>query len=304
MSFSATDAAFEGFRLVRRNPMALAAWTVVYLIFTLANVAAMGQMGPALADLQAATAGMESSPPQSMADIAPALEAYGRLFTSTAWMFPVSLAVTAVLTAAVARGVLEPRTRATFGYLKLGMDELRVLVVTLVLAILLGIAAFVAYFVAVFIGVAAGALMEQGGWLVGMLTVLAATALVIWLAVRLSLAVPITVAERKFAFFESFAVTKGRFWPLLGMAILAGVMTLLVGLLSMIVTMPLNLMSGLSAAGAGDDPVAFLTAYNLSNPWVIGTSVVNAFIYALVLAVIYAPFSRAYLGLTGRGEAA
>ena len=32
MSFSATDAAFEGFRVVRRNPVALVAWTVVYLV--------------------------------------------------------------------------------------------------------------------------------------------------------------------------------------------------------------------------------------------------------------------------------
>lgn len=306
MTFSATDAAFEGFRLVRRNPMALVAWTLVYLVFALANVAAMSQMGPALADLTALMEGMEGTSPTSMADLAPVMEAYGRLLASMVWLFPLSMMVTAVLTVAVARGVLEPKARATFGYLKLGMDEVRVLVVTVVLAILMAIIAFVAFFAAVFISVAATTLIEGWGWAIGVVTTFAATALVVWLAVRWSLAVPITLAEKKFAFFDSFRVTKGRFWPLLGMAIIAGVMTLLVMLLSMIVTAPLGIMSGMSMAGAMSegDPAAIFEAYNLTNPWVIASSVVNAFIYALVLAVIYAPFSRAYVALSGKGEAA
>lgn len=306
MTFSATDAAFEGFRLVRRNPMALVAWTLVYLVFTLANVAAVGQMGPAMADLATLMEGMEGTSPTSMADLAPVMEAYGRLLSSMAWMFPVSMIVTAMLTAAVARGVIEPKARATFGYLKLGMDELRVFVVTLVLTVLLAIIAFFAFFVAVFIGVAATTLIEGWGWLIGFVTSFAAIALIVWLAVRWSLAVPITLAEKKFAFFDSFRVTKGRFWPLLGMAIIAGVMTLLVMLLSMIVSAPLGIMSGMTMAGAmsGGDPAAIFEAYTLTNPWVIASSVVNAFIYALMLAVIYAPFSRAYLALSGKGEAA
>ena len=44
MAFSATDAAFEGFRLVRRNPMALVAWTLLYLVYTLATLFAAGGM--------------------------------------------------------------------------------------------------------------------------------------------------------------------------------------------------------------------------------------------------------------------
>lgn len=303
MSFSATDAAFEGFRLVRRNPMALVAWTFVYLLFTLANVAAMSQMGPALADLTALMEGMEGTSPTSMADLAPVMEAYGQLLSSMSWLFPLSMIVTAVLTAAVARGVLEPKARATFGYLKLGMDELRVLIVTLVLTILLGLIAFFAFFVAVFIGVAATTLIEDWGWLVGFASTFAAIVLIVWLAVRWSLAVPITLAEKKFAVFDSFRVTRGKFWPLLGMAIIAGVMTLLVMLLSMIVSAPLGIMSGMSMAGAmsGGDSAAMFEAYTLTNPWVIASSVVNAFIYALVLAVIYAPFSRAYVALSGKG---
>ena len=32
MSFSATDAAFEGFRVVRRAPLSLVFWVLVYLV--------------------------------------------------------------------------------------------------------------------------------------------------------------------------------------------------------------------------------------------------------------------------------
>lgn len=304
MSFSATDAAFEGFRLVRRNPMALGAWTLVYLVIALVNVMVMSRMGPAMADLTTLMEGMETSPPQTLQDMAPVMEAYGRLFSASAWLFPVSLVVSAVLAAAVARGVLEPKTRAVFGYLKLGMDEVRVLVVTVVLAILMTVIAFIAFFAAAFVAGMAATMIDGWGWLVGVLAFIAATALIVWLAVRWSLAAPITVAEKKMAFFDSFRVTKGRFWPLLGMAVIAGVMTLLVMLLSLIVSAPLSVMSGLSTAGAmsGGDPAAVFEAYTLTNPWVIASSVVSAFIYALVLAVLYAPFSRAYLDLSGRGR--
>ena len=34
MAFSATDAAFEGFRVVRRTPMTIVWWSLFYLVFT------------------------------------------------------------------------------------------------------------------------------------------------------------------------------------------------------------------------------------------------------------------------------
>lgn len=304
MSFSATDAAFEGFRLVRRNPMALVAWTVLYLIISLAQIAAMGSMGPALTDLTQLMEGYESAPPETFAAMTPVFEAYGRLIGGMWWVIPLSVIVSVVLTAAVARGVLEPKTNALFGYIRLGMDELRVAVVTLVIAILMGLICVAVFAVG---GVAAGfatSLAQGWGVLAAALMVLAAFCFIIWLAVRWSLAVPITVAEKKFAIFDSFRITRGKFWPLLGMAILAGVMVMLVYLLSMIITAPVNMMSGLSVMGEVDDPAALIAAYNFSNPWVIASAVVNSFIGALVLGVIYAPFAAAYRDLTGRGEAA
>lgn len=301
MSFSATDAAFEGFRLVRRNPMALIAWTLIYAIVTIANLFATAGMMESMLSMTDMMESMEAAPPTTMEGWMPLLQAYGDMMSGMAWLMPLSLVVSAILAAAVARGVLNPQAKG-FGYVQLGMDEVRVFVVTLVVAILSGIIAFLAIIAAMVIGGVAVAALEGWGALVMVLAVLAAFAFIIWLAVRWSLAVPITVAEKRFAVFDSFAMTKGRFWPLLGMAIIAGIMALLVMLLCWIVAMPLSLMSGMSMMGAGaGDPEAMLKAFDITNPWLIASALINAVMYALMLGVTYAPFSAAYRDLKGAG---
>ena len=129
---------------------------------------------------------------------------------------------------------------------------------------------------------------------------LATCALLIWLSVRLSLAIPITVAERRIALLDSFALTKGRFWPLFGMAVIVFIMTLLVGLLSSIIAMPMTLMSGGGleglAAYGGQSTMAILQQ---AGPMIAAWVVLNALFSALQLAVMYAPFSAAYRDIKG-----
>lgn len=301
MAFSASDAAFEGFRLVRRNPLALVAWALVYAVLSLAALVAVSGVVDPLIQWSEAAEALESSN-ATPAEVGAMLQTFGVIFLQIAWLIPISLFVSAVLAAAVARGVLNPKAKG-FGYLRFGMDEVRVTVVTFVLGLLmtaLCIAVFMAVGVIGGISAAAGA---NWGWLVALAAGLGGIALLIWLAVRLSLAVPITVAENRFAFFESFAVTKGRFWPLLGMAIIAGVMTLIISFLSSVITMPLGMMSGMEGwnFSAGSDPEALRAALDITNPWVIASSVVEAIVYALTVGVMYAPFAAAYRDIKGLG---
>lgn len=301
MAFSASDAAFEGFRLVRRNPLALVAWALVYAVLSLAALVAVSGVVDPLIQWSEAAETLESSN-ATPAEVGAMLQTFGVIFLQIAWLIPISLFVSAVLAAAVARGVLNPKAKG-FGYLRFGMDEVRVTVVTFVLGLLmtaLCIAVFMAVGVIGGISAAAGA---NWGWLVALAAGLGGIALLIWLAVRLSLAVPITVAENRFAFFESFAVTKGRFWPLLGMAIIAGVMTLIISFLSSVITMPLGMMSGMEGwnFSAGSDPEALRAALDITNPWVIVSSVVEAIVYALTVGVMYAPFAAAYRDIKGLG---
>jgi hypothetical protein len=301
MAFSATDAAFEGFRLVRRNPMALVIWSALYLILSLASLYASAASLGGMVAMNELMEGMEASPPANFQDMFPVFEAYGQAMSHTLWLMPISLAVGSVIHAAVARGVLTPEDKA-FGYVRFGMDEVRVLVVSIVITL----AAILIYCLAIAVVIAIGAvaIATEQAWmgLVVVLAIFAAVALMVWLAVRWSLAIPIVVAEKRFAFFDSFALTRGRFWPLLGMAIIAGLLSVVIWFLSMIVVMPVSMMSGMgmmSAMGASTDPSAMLEAFDPTSPWMIATAVLNAIIYALMVGVVYAPFSAAYRGIAG-----
>ncbi len=292
MSFSATDAAFEGFRVVRRQPMALVFWALFYALMM---AAALALVGGSLVGLMSMAEELESSGATSPEDFMPILASYA---TILAVVLPLSLVASAMIYAAVSRAVLRPAESA-YGYLRLGMDEVRVLVVSLVLFIAFMVLASVLFGI---VGVVAGiavATETQALWLVVVLLVLAACALIIWLAVRLSLAIPITMAQRRIAIFDSFGVTKGRFWPLLGMALLAAVMSIVVSLLGSLAAMPIQLATGgLQGLAELEDEslqVILQTAWPAIAAWIV----INAIMSALQVAVLYAPFSAAYRDIKG-----
>ena len=292
MAFSATDAAFEGFRVVRRHPMALIFWALFYAVML---VAALAMVGGSVIGLMNAAETLEASGATSPEAFMPALASYMAIF---AVVLPVSLIASAMIYAAVSRAVLRP-TESAFGYLRLGMDEVRVLVVSIVLFIVFTVLMVVVFgIIGAVIGMTAAVDMPAL-WLLVVLLVCAAIALFVWLAVRLSLAIPITMAERRIAIFDSFAVTKGRFWPLLGMALLAGVMSIVVSLLGSLVGMPLQLatggLQGLSELEGESIPVILQAAWPAIAVWVV----INAIMYALQVAVVYAPFSAAYRDIKG-----
>lgn len=303
MAFSGSDAAFEGFRLVRRNPMALVAWTLLYAVVSLASLFAMSRaIGPITAWGERMEALESQSPSATPEQVMSAFQGFGEVMLSLAWLLPVSLIVTAMLMAAVARAVLNQRAGG-FGYLRLGMDEVRVFVVTFVLGILAFVAWFALVALVVILAGIAGATGADWMWLFVVLGGFAGVGAIIWLYVRLSLAVPITVAENRFAFFDSFAVTRGHFWSLLGMAVIAFVMVLVISLLSWVVTLPLGMMAGAESwtFGSNSDPEIVAAALDVTNPWIIASALAEAVVYALTVGVMYAPFAAAYRDLKGLG---
>ncbi|EKY30263.1 hypothetical protein HMPREF0185_00609 [Brevundimonas diminuta 470-4] len=296
MSFNATESAFEGFRLARRAPLAILTWAGAYLAFFVLFFAVAGG---SLVTIISLAEQVEQNPSPSMDDLTMLGQAYGAMMGLA---LPLSLLFSAVLATAVARSVIRPQDKR-FGYLRLGRDELRVLGATLLVAVLMF---FVTMGGALIIGLFAGLAAGTGAsWLLipAVLGGLALVAVAIWLAVRLSLVVPMPFAEEKIAIKESWAITKGRFWPLLGMAILAGVMSILVGLLGSIVIAPLNLIFGglNSLIGAETTSIAALVARFW--PALLIWGVVNALLSAAQAAIIYSPFSAAYLGLKGERRA-
>ena len=287
MSFSATDAAFEGFRVVRRHPIVALVWGLTYLLL---YVVMLGFGADKWANLMAAGEALEQSANPSIADFQALVPLYSSAFFLAA---PLGIAIGTVLSAAVARSVLRPQ-ESRWGYLRLGMDEVRVLVVTLATTLIVGLSSAVAMTV---VGAAIGVGAASGQPLLilpGVLLIFAAFALVVWLAVKFSLAVPMTVDRRKVVILESFSATKGHFWPLLGMAVIAVIMSLIVSILGMIIGAAADLVTGgvQSLSRYADMGLAQV----LANAWpaLLLSSIVNAFLSALQLAVLYAPFSAAW----------
>lgn len=298
MAFSASDAAFEGFRLARRAPLAILAWTLVYVLMTVAVVALAGGSFAAFMETAGALENGGEPRPEDLAAIG---MAYLGLMVV---LFPVSLLFSAVLYAAVNRAVVRPAEKG-FGYLRLGGDELRVLVVYLVLTIVFMLLAVLLFGV---VGVIAGVLAAttSEGWavLAGVIGGLAALCLFIWIMVRLSLALPMTVAEKRIAIFDSWSVTRGRFWGLLGMAVLAFILTLVVSaILWTLFTIVLLIMGGSLAQleGAALEGAELSELIGVLGPVAVVGVVFLGLMSALELTILYAPFARAYRDLKGGG---
>lgn len=292
MSFNATESAFEGFRLARRAPLAILAWAAAYVIFFAVFFAVAGG---SLINVVSLAEQLEQSAEPSMEQVTTILRAYGTLMFL---VLPLSMLFSAVLSTGVARAVIRPQ-EGRFGYLRLGRNELRILLAMLAAGLLmLGVTVGGMGVASVLGGLAAETntpLLILPAVLVGLATV----GVSIWLAVRLSLIVPISFAEEKIALKESWVMSKGRFWPLLGMAVLAGVMSMLVGLLGSIVIAPLNLIFGGLESLAGAETTNIATLFVKFWPALLVWGVVNALLSAAQAAIIYAPFSAAYLGIKG-----
>lgn len=298
MAFSATESAFEGFRLAKRSPMTILVWAVFYIVITALVIAVAGG---AMGQFMQMAATMEPGAEPSDAEMMAFMSAY---FSMLGLILPISLVLGSVSYAAVNRAVVRP-SESAFGYLRLGMDEVRVFVVSLVLSIVFGLGFGLAGGLIFGVMGAMAAMMSDNAGLVGLLMVVAGllfVALIIWVVVRLSLALPITVAERRIAIFDSWKLTKGHFWGLLGMAILAWVLCLVVQILLSIVLMPiLFAVSGGFENLAAIETMQPMEILQTMAPMAITILVFAAIVSALQLAIMYAPFASAYMGLTGRG---
>ena len=289
MTFSATEAAFEGFRVVRRKPVLVLLWGAVYLAMFLVM---FGVGSGSFARIMTLAQAVEQSAEPSLEDVRQLAMAYVGL----SWLAPVGLVVAAVLSAAVARAVLRPAEDA-WGYLRLGKDELRVMAVSVVIGVMLGLASAIGFIVIGTIAHLGGASGQAVMFLIALLLGLGLVALLIWAAVRLSLAVPMTLDRGRIVILESFKATRGHFWPLLGMSVIVFIMTMVVSLLGSIVAMPITLMTGGLERLAVLDGVPAMAMLGQAWPAILGWSVVNAVLSALQLAVLYAPFSAAWQGL-------
>jgi hypothetical protein len=297
-SFSASDAAFTGFRVVREHPTMVLFLAVIQVIFSVGlSLIMIALAGPALTQLQNLSPTAQTDPLQSM-----------RLLQQIAPLYlvltPVSLMIYAVFYGAMNRAVLRP-AESQFGYLRLGADEFRQLGL-LVLMFLLFIGVYIAAIIGgMIVGLVVGMLMGMvagstaGGVLgvtVGVIGVLAA---MVFVGVRLSLASAQTFATRSINLFGSWTLTKGRFWPLLGTYLLVFCLLVIMGLLAVVILGSIAVIAagGMSAIGTLMKPdMSTIGIY--FTPARILTSVLSALLTALFLPVSLTPPAAVYQSLT------
>jgi hypothetical protein len=192
-----------GFRLIREHPGAVAVWALLYLAATVLMTLAMQPMVGAA--MPAAGGGGAAALPDLSGII-------GRLFLVELVFFVLVI----VLLAASQRAVLHPE-RSRLAYLRLGMDELRLLGLALILLVIfyagMMVAAILLTLLVGIVAVAAGPAAAMPLFVVEMLILLG---LILWFQVRLSLAFPLTLLRGKIVIGEAWRATRSAFWTLFG----------------------------------------------------------------------------------------
>jgi len=280
MALPIADVTFFGFRLLARRPLSILAWGAVGFVALVALILAVG-VTAAVMGYQPAAAGAAPPPPAGA----------GALFAGLASIAGFIL-VWAMFLAAAYRMTLRPEDRG-FAYLRYGMAELRLALLTAVIVIgTMGLW---------FLGFVLQAILsEAGAGAVAILTWLGLICLWALLAVRLSLAGAVSFAEGGFGLVRSWILTRGEFWPLFCVYLILAILWVAATIVTSMVGFTIQMLSGFGAMAAAGGSQADPTA--VGGGFLLGALVVlvlNLFVWASEVAVLYAPHAEAYRRLSG-----
>jgi hypothetical protein len=277
--FSPSDAAMEGFRLSRNHPGVLLAWAAVYfgglmLIFLVMTAT----LGPEF--IAAARKGGFFS-----GDLDDASDLLAHSLPAFLLVLGLSALLWSIMTAGVLRLVLRPSQHG-FAHLRVGRDELRL---TLANLICVGI-----YVATAIVGLVLYQAARASGPLATAVTVIATLVFVFWIGVRLSLLLPTVFQTGRISLGDAWSRTKGHFWPLLGMLMLAAIFYVIVWIGFAIVSVILVAVSG------GGDALQDMTHLNVITALsAVITLIMQFLLQVLQIVMLYAPIAVAYREITG-----
>lgn len=253
--FSASDAALEGFQVVRTQWRVVLGWCL-FSVVSFVGLVVMAFLAIMVATLAAASreqAGMLGGVVGGLV--------FGLGGAAIQWV---------VLTALYR---LELRDEAAPGlyYLRFSKDEARLFGLWLTL-----LAAFVGLMTGGYILLRALEAVSGPAAAVGALAFLAG---MVWLAIRVSLAGPANFATGRFGLADSWRLTKGRFWALLGMIVLALCLLVLIAVVLFILTAVVQAAIGGFRSFA---PVS------LSDPQALAERP-GAYVFGLIAELVIAP---------------
>lgn len=283
MTFSIMDVAYEGFRVTRRKPLAVLSWAgVVAVLYGLFQWAAGPWMLIMFEQAQALEGVTQPTPEQ----VAPAAQAWGVIML---YSLPLMVLGAAMLSPAIVRAVLNPDD-SRLAYIRFGKDEARVLAVKVVMLVTQCLLSMISFMV---VGLLMGlAVAMPLLWLLAFVAMIAAVMLTVWLALRLSLAVPATLAEGRVALDSSWRLTKGQAPRLLGVVAMGVLFALLVSLLLSMALAPLNLLMPINETVDPVERVRALLAQGTVG--IVIAAIINGAVMTAQFSLIYAPFAAVY----------
>jgi hypothetical protein len=294
--FSATDVAFTGLRFVRTHPRTLAVWAGVQIVISLVTGAlAVLLLGRWIGAMRAL------NQPGHPEDWAQAGAVFTHVMPFYMLMIPFGVVFYAVLYATMARAVLEPGEEGV-GYIRFGMDEVRQGLLLLLWWVVI-IAAEIVIGMVVAIPTGVTYLLARNYTVLALVVSCVLVFLVgLYLAVRLSLSSALTFDTRRINLFGSWALTRGRFWPMLGAYLLVLGLALLGCILAAIVIAVISaIFGGFGALALVFQPnVDSMSAFFL--PARLAATVVGAVITPVFWALAYMPGAEIYRQLTRRPD--
>lgn len=291
MSFSATEGAFEGFRLTRRHPMGVLAWAVVILVANLASALAIGLIaGPQWAEFEAVAA---STPP----DAAQLTALLPKVVPAAFLSMLLQVVAASVVNTSVLRSLLRPEGHVTIGF---GRDELRV--IGLLLAFF-----GVSFLATLVLGIVMGLLGPLTGGRILAISPIVSVAVTMLLYIRFALAGPMTIAEHRYRFLASWKATRGHAWPLLGSEVLGAILALIVVILANFIFLAIAGVAVLLSGGALGDLAGmfspdFSTPATLLRPLPLLYVAFFSVLYAIALAILAGPPIELYRSLQRDGK--
>ncbi len=289
--FSIGEAVGSGFSLIKRRPLSVFVWGLLTVI---PAAASMGAVLPMMSSFMDSAA---HGDPEAMTMSDSMMNDMMRMQGAMGLMSIVRFVLGVVVYTAVIRAIVRPRESSFFS-LRVGMDELRVFVVSL--ALIIGIT--IGFILLMFLGMAVGAGLWQvvgsAKGLVVALLVIACIVGALLLGGRLSLLVPATVRFRTFAFAEGWNLGKGKSWSLVGVMLL--LFLIIIGIEMVVGGIMFATMFAVTGSGHFDpsswadsaNPFADLSATAQSNwPWLALAAVVGAMLYGMLTAIVTAPFA-------------
>lgn len=289
--FSASDAAFSGFRLVRENLKAVGIWAAAMTVLSIiSNVLAIIFFGPQLEAFISYTS--ENNTP----DISEMARLMSDLTPLALWSLPYSLLLNGIIFATLNRVVVR-HDDSRFAYLRIGAAELRQAAVWLLLCLVMIGVLFLGAIVGGFLNGLGGAT----GAFLSLLCGVGSLGAMVWLAVRLSFASAVTFDTGKITLFRSMPKTEGLFWPLLGAYLLAVVMSIIVILLIWTIVSAVGLIASGDFAATGKmmrADTSSLQAY--FTPAGIVQALFSGLISVLTTLIVFGPAPTIYRELKAR----